>query len=117
MAHTAKATRENRAITVDFHDEATYFELLSSMRSLSTSRADSCRRGGLKNAFEIPILLQTFAVPSFDSSGAGAASRAWGRSQNVVVASSLSLRACWRRAAGVLPRKPDSVRAVPRRPP
>ena len=29
MAHTANATRENRTITVDFHDEATYFELIS----------------------------------------------------------------------------------------
>jgi hypothetical protein len=29
MTQTAKATRENRTITVDFHDEATYFELLS----------------------------------------------------------------------------------------
>ena len=29
MAQTTKATRENRTITVDFNDEATYFELLS----------------------------------------------------------------------------------------
>src|SRR6267143_4187170 len=29
MAHTTKPTRENRTITVDFHDEATYFALLS----------------------------------------------------------------------------------------
>jgi hypothetical protein len=29
MAPTAKPTRENRTITVDFHDEATYFALLS----------------------------------------------------------------------------------------
>jgi hypothetical protein len=29
MAQSAKATRENRTITVDFNDEATYFELLS----------------------------------------------------------------------------------------
>jgi hypothetical protein len=29
MAQTAKATRENRTITVDFHDEPTYFELLN----------------------------------------------------------------------------------------
>ena len=29
MAHTAKPTRENRTMTVDFHDEATYFALLS----------------------------------------------------------------------------------------
>jgi hypothetical protein len=28
MAHTATPTRENRTITVDFHDEATYFALL-----------------------------------------------------------------------------------------
>ena len=28
MGHTAKPTRENRTITVDFHDEATYFRLL-----------------------------------------------------------------------------------------
>ncbi len=29
MAQSTKPTRENRTITVDFHDEATYFELLS----------------------------------------------------------------------------------------
>ena len=29
MARTAKATRENRTITVDFHDEATYSQLLA----------------------------------------------------------------------------------------
>ena len=29
MAQTAKATRENRTITVDFHDEATYVALRS----------------------------------------------------------------------------------------
>jgi hypothetical protein len=29
MAQTTKATRENRTITVDFHDESTYFQLLS----------------------------------------------------------------------------------------
>ncbi len=28
MGQTAKATRENRTITVDFHDETTYFALL-----------------------------------------------------------------------------------------
>ncbi len=28
MSTTAKRTRENRTITVDFRDEATYFELL-----------------------------------------------------------------------------------------
>jgi hypothetical protein len=29
MGQTAKPTRQNRTITVDFHDETTYFELLS----------------------------------------------------------------------------------------
>ena len=29
MVQSAKPTRENRTITVDFHDETTYFELLS----------------------------------------------------------------------------------------
>ena len=33
MAQTAKATRENRTITVDFNDETTYFELLSNGRA------------------------------------------------------------------------------------
>jgi hypothetical protein len=28
MGQTTKATRENRTITVDFHDETTYSELL-----------------------------------------------------------------------------------------
>jgi hypothetical protein len=29
MGQTAKAPRENRTITIDFHDESTYFQLLS----------------------------------------------------------------------------------------
>ena len=29
MVQTAKPSRENRTITVDFNDEATYFDLLS----------------------------------------------------------------------------------------
>jgi hypothetical protein len=29
MGNGTKATRENRTITVDFHDESTYFQLLS----------------------------------------------------------------------------------------
>ena len=29
MRNTARQTRENRTITVDFQDEATYFQLLS----------------------------------------------------------------------------------------
>jgi hypothetical protein len=33
MARTAKATRENRTITVDFHDEATYFQLLDDTKA------------------------------------------------------------------------------------
>ena len=33
MGQTAKATRENRTITVDFHDEATYLQLLSDGKS------------------------------------------------------------------------------------
>jgi hypothetical protein len=33
MAQTAKATRENRTITVGFNDETTYFELLSNGRA------------------------------------------------------------------------------------
>ena len=33
MARTAKATRENRTMTVDVNDEATYFELLSNGRA------------------------------------------------------------------------------------
>jgi hypothetical protein len=28
MPHTARQTRDNRTITVDFHSEATYFQLL-----------------------------------------------------------------------------------------
>ena len=32
MAHTAKPTRENRTITVDFHDETTYFALLGNTK-------------------------------------------------------------------------------------
>ena len=28
MGQTAKPTRENRTITVDFHDESTYFQLM-----------------------------------------------------------------------------------------
>ncbi len=33
MAQTAKTTRENRTITVDFHDEATYFQLLDDTKA------------------------------------------------------------------------------------
>src|SRR3977135_3275516 len=29
MGQSAKATRQNRTLTVDFHDESTYFQLLS----------------------------------------------------------------------------------------
>jgi len=28
MRHTTRQTRENRTITVDFHNEATYYQLL-----------------------------------------------------------------------------------------
>ena len=41
MAHTAKATRQNRTITVDFQDEATYFQLLDEPRRLSSSSSPS----------------------------------------------------------------------------
>jgi hypothetical protein len=34
MGTAAKATRDNRTITVDFRDEATYFHLLSSTVAL-----------------------------------------------------------------------------------
>ena len=37
MGHTAKPTRQNRTITVDFQDEATYFQLL---------HKTSCSEGG-----------------------------------------------------------------------
>ena len=33
MGHTAKATRENRTITVDFHNEATYGQLLDDTKA------------------------------------------------------------------------------------
>jgi hypothetical protein len=33
MGQTAKPTRHNRPITVDFHDETTYFELLSTTKA------------------------------------------------------------------------------------
>jgi len=33
MGQTTKATRENRTITVDFHDETTYSELLGNTRA------------------------------------------------------------------------------------
>src|SRR5712671_6477570 len=33
MGHTAKATRENRTITVDFHNEATYGQLLDNTKA------------------------------------------------------------------------------------
>jgi hypothetical protein len=29
MRNTVRQSRENRTITIDFHDEATYFQLLS----------------------------------------------------------------------------------------
>ena len=33
MGHAAKPTRENRTITVDFHDETTYFQLLGDSKA------------------------------------------------------------------------------------
>src|SRR6266566_2404498 len=33
MGQTAKATRQNRTITVDFQDEATYFQLLGNTKA------------------------------------------------------------------------------------
>ena len=33
MGHAAKPTRHNRTITVDFHDETTYFELLGNTKA------------------------------------------------------------------------------------
>ena len=37
MRHTARQTRENRTITVDFQNEATYFQLLRMARRSSNS--------------------------------------------------------------------------------
>ena len=36
MAQDAKSTRHNRTITVDFHNEATYFALLSDGKAFQT---------------------------------------------------------------------------------
>jgi hypothetical protein len=60
MSQTAKATRANRTITVDFHDEATYFELLSNGKAfvefilafilslgLQLHHKSTCEGGGL----------------------------------------------------------------------
>jgi hypothetical protein len=33
MGQTAKPTRHNRTSTIDFHDETTYFELLSNTKA------------------------------------------------------------------------------------
>jgi hypothetical protein len=33
MRNTARQTRDNRTITVDFHDETTYFQLLDDRRA------------------------------------------------------------------------------------
>jgi hypothetical protein len=33
MRQTAKPTRENRTITIDFHDETTYFALLGNTKA------------------------------------------------------------------------------------
>ena len=45
MAHTAKPTRENRTITVDFHDEATYDRLLDDTKAfVEFILASSARR-------------------------------------------------------------------------
>ena len=37
MRTTARPTRENRTITVDFRDEATYFSCLATARRLSNA--------------------------------------------------------------------------------
>ena len=41
MGQAAKPTRENRTITVDFHDETTYFALLGNPKRLSSSSSPS----------------------------------------------------------------------------
>jgi len=33
MGHAAKSTRQNRTLTVDFHDETTYFALLDNTKA------------------------------------------------------------------------------------
>ena len=43
MGQTAKATRQNRTITVDFQDESTYFQLLPARRLSSSSSPSSSR--------------------------------------------------------------------------
>ena len=35
MAQADKAPRQNRTLTVDFHDEATYFQLLDDTKALA----------------------------------------------------------------------------------
>ena len=39
MGPTAKPTRQNRTITVDFHDESTYFQLLSDGKAFVESHS------------------------------------------------------------------------------
>jgi len=34
MCNTARQTRDNRTITIDFHDEATYFRLIDDRKAL-----------------------------------------------------------------------------------
>src|SRR5882762_6625265 len=52
MGHTAKPTRQNRTITVDFQDETTYFQLLGDTQAFVVSlgfqllHKTSCSEGG-----------------------------------------------------------------------
>jgi hypothetical protein len=44
MEQTAKPIRENRTITVDFHDETTYFALVGTTQAFTSLSLPSCSR-------------------------------------------------------------------------
>jgi hypothetical protein len=63
MGTAAKPTRENRTITIDFHDEATYVQLLDNGKAFK-DLADHCAVVFKKSADAPPLRSLGFSVYS-----------------------------------------------------
>jgi hypothetical protein len=76
MRNTGRQTRENCTITVDFHNEATYDQLLGDSKAFvecvvafilslgfQLTHKATCRGGGWKRRWALPILLDASAMP------------------------------------------------------
>jgi hypothetical protein len=82
MRNTARQTRENRTITVDFQNEATYFQLLGDGKAfvecvivfllalgLQLKHKATCRGGGVSNSGTLTVLNSTIAGNTADYGG------------------------------------------------